>query len=78
MARTRTGTPPAYPPTPHDARARIMVRLVDGRRHALYLGKHGSLASYEEYARAEAARGQPRPVSCCRRCDNRSRRADSD
>ncbi len=54
MARTPNGTPPSYPKKSHEGQGRITVRLADGRRHDLLLGKFGSPESRAEYRRALA------------------------
>src|SRR4051812_32647365 len=54
MARTRKGTPPAYPTSPHNGQARITVRLTTGARHCIYLGTFGSSESRREYQRVLA------------------------
>jgi integrase len=62
MARTRKGTPPAYPARPHNGQARITIRAADGSRKDIYLGAFGSPESRKEYQRIltelEAAGGQ--------------------
>ncbi len=54
MARTRKGTPPAYPSGPHNKQARITVTLTSGKRHCLYLGAFGSKESRAESQRVLA------------------------
>jgi hypothetical protein len=54
MARTPKGTPPQYPSKPLRGQARITVRLLDGRRHDIYLGPFGSPESRAEYRRVLA------------------------
>jgi integrase len=54
MARTRKGTPPAYPSRPHNGQARITVRAAGGGRRDVYLGPFGSPESRKEYQRALA------------------------
>ena len=54
MARTRRGTPPSYPKSPHHGQARITVPLTTGKRHDLYLGIHGSHESRAEHSRVLA------------------------
>lgn len=54
MPRTPKGTPPAYPKKSHKGQARITVRLMDGRRHDLWLGPFGSTESRKEYRRVLA------------------------
>ena len=54
MARTKKGTPPAYPAAPHNGQARITVTLISGKRHCFYLGTFGSTESRTEYQRVLA------------------------
>jgi integrase len=54
MARTKKGTPPAYPTTPHNGQARLSVTLTNGKRHCIYLGPFGSLESRQAYSRTLA------------------------
>jgi hypothetical protein len=67
MARTRKGTPPAYPKRPHvSGQARITVRFTNGKRHDLTLGTFGSPESRAEYQRVLAeleAHGGRYPVN---------------
>ena len=65
MPRTKKGTPPAY--RQHaSGQAVVTVRLADGNRKDLLLGRHNSPDSHQEYARilaTLAAHGGVYPVA---------------